>query len=231
MVNADGFLPPDPPAGAAEEYGPALPTLVRYARWLADAGVRRGLLGPRETERLWDRHILNCAAVAELVSPGASLCDVGSGAGLPGVVLAIVRPDIRVTLLEPLLRRSTFLTECVQDLGLDTVSVVRGRAEDWAGRMSADVVTARAVAPLTRLAAWALPLLRPSGELLALKGEGAELELAEADQVLTALGATSRVVARVGSLATVSTTTVIRIQAGTRQVRGEASRRSSRRRR
>ncbi len=161
---------------------------------LADAGVARGLIGPREVPRLWDRHIGNSAwvvlPVPGLVPLGADVADVGAGAGLPGLVWAIVRPDLQVTLIEPLLRRATFLTEAVSALGLDErVAVVRDRAEHLAGRVSFDVVTARAVAPLDRLLGWTLPLLREDGRLLALKGQSAEDEIGAARRVLQRLGA------------------------------------------
>jgi 16S rRNA (guanine527-N7)-methyltransferase len=162
-------------------------TLVHYADLLAGAGVVRGLIGPREVPRLWERHLLNCAVVAELFAPGSRLVDVGSGAGLPGIVLAICRPDLHVVLAEPLLRRTTFLTEAVDALSLDNVRVERVRAEQMSGEM--DAVTARAVAPLDRLARWTLPLLRPGGRLVALKGASAGTELQAALPVLEGLGA------------------------------------------
>src|SRR6185437_14113827 len=135
-----------PPAEAERLFGEHLPAMVRYAELLAGPGVERGLIGPREVDRLWERHLLNCGAVAEVIAPGLDVVDVGSGGGLPGLVLAIARPDLRITLLEPLLRRTVFLSECVEVLGLRNVEVRRGRAEEWAGRVAADVVTARAVA-------------------------------------------------------------------------------------
>ncbi|MDQ1713794.1 MAG: rRNA (guanine527-N7)-methyltransferase [Frankiaceae bacterium] len=157
-----------------------MPLALRYETWLAGPGVDRGLLGPREAARTWDRHLLNSAVVASLLAPGESVVDVGSGAGLPGIPMALARPDCTFVLLEPLLRRATFLAEVVADLGLDAqVSVVRARAEDVAGE-AYDVAVARAVAPLDRLAGWCLPLLRPGGRLLAVKGERAEAEVAAA---------------------------------------------------
>jgi 16S rRNA (guanine527-N7)-methyltransferase len=141
--------------------------------------VERGIIGPREVPRIWGRHLLNCAVVAEPggpVPPGASVIDIGSGGGLPGLVWAICRSDLSVVLLEPLLRRTTFLAEAVDDLGLGNVEVVRGRAEEYGG--FADIVTARAVAPLDRLVAWCLPLVRPGGALLALKGASVAEEIA-----------------------------------------------------
>jgi len=153
--------------------------LESYANWLATDGVIRGLIGPREVERIWDRHLANCAALAELIPSGASVIDIGSGAGLPGLVLAIVRPDCQVTLVEPLLRRSEFLQEVATDLNLTNVEVIRARAEQVKNR-KARIVTARAVAPLERLLGWAMPLVAPGGELLAMKGSNAAQEIADA---------------------------------------------------
>lgn len=160
-------------------FGDRLALARRYARHLTTSGLERGLIGPREAPRVWDRHVLNCAVVAELVPHGARVVDLGSGAGLPGIPLALARPDLAVVLVEPLARRVAWLTEVVEDLGL-VVAVERGRAEEAAVRRKwegADVVTARAVAPLARLAGWALPLLRPGGTLLAIKGESAAAEV------------------------------------------------------
>jgi 16S rRNA (guanine527-N7)-methyltransferase len=180
------------PASAAEVFGPALDRATEYVRLLATDGTVRGLIGPREVPRLWDRHLLNSAAIASLVPQGARVVDVGSGAGLPGIPLALVRPDLAVALLEPLARRVTFLDEVVERLGLTNVTVVRGRAEEGPARRElggADVVTARAVAPLEKLAGWCLPLLRPGGRLLALKGSTAAEELAAAGPLADAADA------------------------------------------
>ena len=160
-----------------------VPGLAQYAVLLAGAGVERGLIGPRELPRLWSRHLVNCAVVAQEATddiPGnASVADVGSGAGLPGVVWALVRPDLTITLVEPLLRRATFLTEVIEQLSLgQRVQVLRARAED-APAASFDVVTARAVARLPQLLAWTLPLCRPGGVVLALKGSNAAAEIEE----------------------------------------------------
>ena len=126
---------PPPPSSVAGVFHARLPLVEAYADWLAGPGIERGLIGPREVPRLWDRHVLNCAALAEVVPPGRRVADVGSGAGLPGLVLAIARPDLRVTLIEPLLRRTTFLEEVVADLGLgEQVTVVRGRADEVPGQ-------------------------------------------------------------------------------------------------
>jgi 16S rRNA (guanine527-N7)-methyltransferase len=157
--------------------GDRLRLATDYAGLLAGDGVVRGLVGPREVPRLWERHLFNCAAVGELIPAGASVIDVGSGAGLPGLVLAIARPDVTVTLVEPLLRRTTFLEEVVASLGLDSVEVVRGRADALHGVRTADVVTARAVAPLATLLDWSMPLVAPTGLLLAMKGASARAEI------------------------------------------------------
>src|SRR6202020_866984 len=189
----------EPPAEASAIFGEALEKACRYAELLATDGVTRGLIGPRETERLWDRHLVNCAVVAELLPERGVLVDIGSGAGLPGVVLAMLRPSLQVILLEPLLRRSVFLEECVAELGLSNATVVRARAEEKAAaHIKADIATARAVAPLDRLGGWAAPLLRPGGELLAIKGQSAEEEIAAAQGVLSRLGVRSAEVLQAG---------------------------------
>ena len=212
---APAALPP-PPVEAIEVFGAALDTARQYAELLATDGVARGLIGPRETSRLWERHLLNCAVVADLVPDRGELVDIGSGAGLPGVVLAMLRPQVRVILLEPMLRRSVFLDECVARLGLTNATVVRGRAEEMAGVIRADIATARAVAPLDRLAGWAAGVLRPGGQILAIKGESAAEELAAAKPVLSRLGARSAEVLRVGHGRVVSATTVVRVVIGGR---------------
>ena len=207
-------VPADGPE-AAEVFGAALDQARRYAELLATDGVTRGLIGPRETERLWDRHLLNCAVVAELLPEHGVLVDIGSGAGLPGVVLAMLRPSLRVILLEPLLRRSVFLEECVAELGLSNATVLRARAEEKAAaHIEADIATARAVAPLDRLAGWAARLLRPGGELLALKGQSAGEEIAAAQPVLSRLGVRSAEVLQAGHGRVVMATTVVRVVMG-----------------
>lgn len=187
---------PDPPDSAVAVFGAALPVLRTYAELLATDGVQRGLIGPREVPRLWSRHLLNCAALTELVPQGAHVADVGSGAGLPGLVLAGQRPDLRVTLVEPLLRRATFLAEAVDRLGLAHVTVLRARAEELAGSLTADVVTARAVAALPTLIGWTAPLLTPDGQLLALKGESAAQEVADAAAELARHRLTAQILPR-----------------------------------
>lgn len=179
-------------------FGEQLPLVVRYADLLVGPGVERGLIGPREAPRLWDRHLLNCAVVVSRIPEHATVADVGSGAGLPGLVWAIMRPDLHVTLIEPVLRRTTFLEEAVDELELAGVTVQRSRAEDAAGGF--DVVTARAVAPLEKLAGWCLPLVRPGGVLLALKGRTAEEEVSASTRALHKMGATDIVVTSYGDL-------------------------------
>lgn len=206
---------PQAPEEARTVFGEVFPEAVRYAELLADAGVRRGLIGPREVPRLWERHLLNCAVLSEVVPAGVTVCDVGSGAGLPGIPLALVRPDLKITLLEPLLRRTNFLQEVVELLGLDHVTVVRGRAEEVLGKLPpVHVVTARAVAPLDRLAGWGVPLLRPYGEMLALKGDTAEEELQGARAALSKLGVVQTSVLHVGEGIVDPLSTVVRVEVG-----------------
>jgi 16S rRNA (guanine527-N7)-methyltransferase len=182
---------------------------MAYSDILATRGVEQGLLGPHEVPRLWDRHLLNCAVVAELIDQRRStLLDLGSGAGLPGLVLAMVLPEMEVTLLEPMERRCRFLAECVAELALPNASVLRGRAEDVA--VQADVVTARAVAPLPRLAGLAMGLVRPGGVVLAVKGRTAVDELKAARPILRRLGARDAEVVWAGHGKVVPATTVVR---------------------
>lgn len=204
---------PAPPAAAGEVFGTALSLATRYADLLVGAGVERGLIGPREADRIWDRHLLNCAVVAPAIPAGATVYDVGSGAGLPGLVLAIVRPDLRLLLVEPLERRVTFLTEAIALLGLGHVEVCRARADEVRAP-AADVVVARAVAPLGRLAGWCLPMVRPGGTFVAMKGARAADELAAAEPVLTRLGATAWRIAQMGLDVIEHPTTVVVVTAG-----------------
>ena len=198
-----------PPPGAAVVFGSALDGAQAFARILATRGVEQGLIGPHEVPRLWDRHLLNCAVVAELIDGRTrTLIDIGSGAGLPGIVLAMVRPELRVTLLEPMERRCRFLSECVDALGLANASVLRGRAED--ATLRADVATARAVAPLDRLAELAVGVVRPGGLVLAIKGQTAAGELRKARPVLRRIGARGAEVVRAGQGKVDPATTVVR---------------------
>jgi 16S rRNA (guanine527-N7)-methyltransferase len=180
------------PAAVGELYGEAVGTIEAYVSVLATRGVEWGLIGPREVPRLWERHILNSAAIAGLIPSGATVVDVGSGAGLPGIPLAVLRPDLDVVLLEPLLRRADFLIQTVEELGLDDrVRVVRGRAEEH--KSSYDVVMCRAVAPLGKLIGWTTRLFLPDGELLAMKGSSAPDEVAAARRELARAGAEASV--------------------------------------
>ncbi|PHX60785.1 MAG: 16S rRNA (guanine(527)-N(7))-methyltransferase RsmG [Actinobacteria bacterium] len=186
-----------PPADSLPDWlQPAYPGLVAFAEILATAGVEQGLIGPRELPRIWSRHLLNCAVVADpaegLIPTGALVADVGSGAGLPGLVWALARTDLKLVLIEPLLRRANFLTTVVSELGIgEQVKVTRVRAEDlakqggWAG---VDLVTARAVAPLLKLLSWTVPLLRTGGSLVAFKGSSVATEFSEAAAVAASLG-------------------------------------------
>jgi 16S rRNA (guanine527-N7)-methyltransferase len=173
--------------------------MQRYAELLADAGVVRGLIGPREVPRLWERHLLNCVAVASLIPQDAAVADIGSGAGLPGLVLAIVRNDLRMTLIEPMARRVAFLEECATALGLDNTGVVRARAEELHGVLEVTTVVARAVSPLKTLIPLALPLLLPGGQLVALKGASVGGELDQARAVLKQWPGSTITVVRAGA--------------------------------
>ena len=178
---------PVPAVAAAMFPNGRLPLAIRYAELLATEGVIRGLIGPREAPRLWDRHLVNCALLSPALPEGATVVDIGSGAGLPGLVIAIARPDLSITLVEPLLRRTTFLEEVVAELGLSNVTVVRGRADLLHGKATYDVVTSRAVAPLERLLGWSMPLVAPRGALVAMKGSSAADEVAAAGPTLAKL--------------------------------------------
>lgn len=202
---------PAMPAIGRAVFGDAAAKAELYANLLAGPGVERGLLGPNEVPRIWERHLLNSAVVAELVPGPCSLVDLGSGAGLPGIVLALLLPDSEVILLEPALRRATFLEECVAELALANARVVRARAEQMAGELAADVVTARAVAPLDRLAALAVGLLKPGGILLAVKGAKASAEVRDAQAALRRLGLRDAEVLVAGSGKVDPAATVVRL--------------------
>ena len=222
---------PPPPDAAGKIFGDRIGVAERYAGLLADMGVEWGLIGPREVERLWDRHLLNCAAVTELLEPGERVADIGSGAGLPGLPVAIAKPEVRVVLVESLSRRAEFLRMAVADLGLD-VEVIRGRAEDAAVREAAggcDAVVSRAVASLDKLTRWSLPLLRPGGRMVAIKGEGASDELLEHRRVMTALGAFDARVVECGASCLSPPTTVVVARRGKPEAARQPSRRRSKR--
>jgi len=189
-------------------FGSRLPLAQEYHDSLATDGSTRGFIGPREVPRLWERHILNCAVIEQVIPEGTTVIDVGSGAGLPGIPLAIARPDLHITLIEPLLKRYNYLNEVTEKLGLDNVTVLRGRAEEGPIKkavVGADVVTSRAVAPLGRLAKWSLPLVRKGGEMIALKGSSVHEELErDAADIQKAGGGKAEVT-------TVHGTTIIRV--------------------
>lgn len=190
---------PPAPAVAREVFATSLGAAERFADLLAREATVRGLIGPREVPRLWERHLLNCAVITELMPENSTVCDIGSGAGLPGIALALRRSDLHLTLVEPLLRRTTFLEQVVSTMGLSNVTVHRGRAEELHGRAVFDVVTSRAVAPLERLSRWSLPLVRPGGTFLAMKGASASAELSSVRMVLEGLGGVDAQVRTVGA--------------------------------
>ncbi|MGQ0629906.1 MAG: 16S rRNA (guanine(527)-N(7))-methyltransferase RsmG [Sporichthyaceae bacterium] len=199
------------PAEARVVFGAALALAQTYRDLLAGDGVLRGLIGPREVPRLWDRHLVNCAVLAADLPAGVRVADVGSGAGLPGVVIALCRPDVHLTLIDPLLRRTEFLAEVVTQLGLDNVEIVRGRAEDVkALRRSFPVVTSRAVAPLDRLLAICTPVIARPGRMLAIKGAGAQDEIDAASGMFARWSATARVL-RLGEGVLAQPTTVVEV--------------------
>ncbi|HTW16215.1 MAG TPA: 16S rRNA (guanine(527)-N(7))-methyltransferase RsmG [Nocardioides sp.] len=187
------------------------PLAEQYAALLATDGVVRGLIGPREAPRLWDRHLLNCAVLGDLLPPEATVADIGSGAGLPGLVLAVARPDLRMTLIEPLLRRTIFLEEVVAELALDNVEVIRGRADALHGQRRFDVVTSRAVAPLERLLDWSMPLVAPTGALVAMKGSSVDDEIRSAEAALSRWGCAPPEVVTLGEGVLSSTTVALRV--------------------
>ena len=202
---------PPAPEVAREIFGAALPAAERYVARLASDGVTRGLIGPREVPRLWERHVLNSAAVAEAVPTGARVVDVGSGAGLPGIPLALARPDLTLTLVEPMARRVEFLEETVAELGAPW-RVVRGRAEEKSVAAAVgpvDVVTARAVAALPRLVAWCRGLLWPGTQLVALVGAKAIEELPAMRPELEAAGMRDIEARAVGAALGEAATTVV----------------------
>lgn len=194
-----------------EYLGAAYPAVARFGEMLRDEGVLRGLIGPREVPILWERHLLNSAAVAQFLPETGRLIDVGSGAGLPGVVLAAMLPEVEVVLVEPMERRTDWLTEVVDALGLTNVVVRRARAEELHGQLLADAVTARAVAPLDRLCRWTLPLLVRGGELIAMKGRQASDEVVGAAAAIRKLGGGTAEILTAGTIAGVDETTVVRI--------------------
>lgn len=222
---ADTVKPPiepqDPPelsgdllAAAEELFGDRIDLAVRFVEHLSSTGIEWGLLGPREVPRLWERHVLNCAVVGDLLPDGALVADVGSGAGLPGLALALARPDCQLILIEPLERRVSWLDMVVDDLGLENVDVVRARSEQVVGNIVVDIVTARAVSALKSLVPLTLPLLQGSGELLAIKGRSAADEVKSAVKVLKKHKASTPVIEIVGEDLLAEPTTVVRVRVG-----------------
>ncbi|WDF33368.1 16S rRNA (guanine(527)-N(7))-methyltransferase RsmG [Arthrobacter agilis] len=220
MTDAD---PQDPSTGGAPEataeeqvaaktvFGDRLDIAQGFVEHLATSGIERGLLGPREVPRLWSRHVLNCAVIADLMSQDSTVVDVGSGAGLPGLAIAIARPDLQLHLVEPLERRVIWLSEVVEALALGNVTVHRARAEQVIGTLSGDYVTARAVSALTTLAGWTLPLAVTGGEVLAIKGRSAGEEIEKARKVIRKLGGGRPEVVTAGQGVLQEPTTVVRI--------------------
>lgn len=189
-------------------FGAAWDALSAFHAMLASEGVLRGLVGPREVSRLWERHLLNSAAVVPFLPQEGTIVDVGSGAGLPGVVVAAMRPDQSVVLLEPMERRVDWLREVASRLELGNVEVVRGRAPEIG--LKADVVTARAVAGLEKLYRWTVPLLRPGGTLVALKGSRAAEEVEASTKVGAQLGVSGVEVLTATTLEGAEATTIVR---------------------
>jgi 16S rRNA (guanine527-N7)-methyltransferase len=206
---------PATPSSARLVFGEHLGTAEQFAALLCTTGIAHGLIGPRESSRIWERHLLNCAVVAELIPVSSSqsrLIDVGSGAGLPGLAIAIARPDLEVHLVEPLARRTAWLEETVRELGLANAMVHTARAENLWGTLRAPWVTARAVTKIVQLAQWTLPLIESPGAVLALKGSSAEAELAQAEPALRRLGASGTAILTAGATRLAEPTTVMRLE-------------------
>lgn len=206
---------------ATRLFGDRLPLAERFTGLLAEHGQERGLIGPREVDRLWERHVLNCALMVDSIDPSVrALADIGSGAGLPGVIIAIARPQLHVTLVETMQRRCAWLDEVNAELGLD-YEVVRARAEELRGERTFDAVTARAVAALDKLAKWTLPLVADGGELLAMKGSSAAQEIEKAQPVLRRLGGVDPRIEQHGHGEVEVPTTVVRVRKQTPARKGE----------
>lgn len=203
---------PQPPEYVEKIFGERTPLAIAYCQSLATDGHIRGFMGPREIPRLWERHILNCAVIGEAMGENKKVVDIGSGAGLPGIPLAIARPDLSITLIEPLLKRSTYLAEVVEFLSLGNVTVIRGRAEEKNIRnevQGADIVTSRAVAPLGKLAQWSLPLVRKNGLMIAMKGSSVAEEIERDAQDIRAAGGGKPRIEYVGEKILIEPTTLV----------------------
>lgn len=205
---------PNPPAGTAEFLGDAYPTVAKFAELLCAQGQLRGLIGPKEIPNLWERHLLNCAAVVRYLPLTGQLIDLGSGGGLPGIVIAAMRPEQGITLIESMLRRTTWLNEVATELELANVTIIRGRAEDLGDKVKGVAVTARAVAPLGKLLTWARPLLLPGGELVALKGANAPNEIPSPAELARNGWAAAQII-QAQPLPTVAPTTVVQVRRAT----------------
>lgn len=218
MSGIDDATPPATPEIAEVIFGGRIDVAEHFVALLATTGISHGLIGPREGPRLWDRHLLNCAVVQQLISSeqsGQRVIDVGSGAGLPGLPIAIARPELEVHLVEPLARRTAWLTDTVAELGLDNVIVHTTRAESLWGTLQARWVTARAVTTIVKLAQWCFPLLEGPGSLLAIKGSRAVEELADSEVALRRLGAVRATTTRVGDGVLEQPTVVLRVDLAT----------------
>ncbi|WP_251152954.1 16S rRNA (guanine(527)-N(7))-methyltransferase RsmG [Cellulosimicrobium sp. Marseille-Q4280] len=202
----------------AAYFGDAYPQVATYARRLEDEGELRGLIGPREVPRIWDRHILNSAAVVPFLPESGLIADIGSGAGLPGIVVAALRPEASVYLVEPMERRCAWLTEIADDLGLANIEVKRGRAEEFHGAFECDAVTSRAVASLDKLVRMSMPLVRPGGEMIVLKGRNVAQEVDPARKAIRKFKGSDPEIFDAPTIPGVESTTVVRIvrQTGTR---------------
>ncbi|WP_020017334.1 16S rRNA (guanine(527)-N(7))-methyltransferase RsmG [Promicromonospora sukumoe] len=192
--------------------GGAYDGVARYAELLRDQGELRGLIGPREVPRIWERHILNSAAVVPYLPASGSVADIGSGAGLPGIVIAVMRPELDVILVEPMERRTIWLAEVVAELGLTNVQVKRGRAEEYHDAFEADAVTSRAVAALSKLVRMSMPLVRVGGELVILKGRNVAQEIEPARKVLRKFAAAEPEILEGSTVAGVEATTILRVR-------------------
>ncbi|MCK0116020.1 16S rRNA (guanine(527)-N(7))-methyltransferase RsmG [Isoptericola sp. S6320L] len=210
MVDTDEVMGTS--AAVRDYFGEHYDAVSRFHARLRDEGEVRGLIGPREVDRLWERHILNSAAVVPFLASAGSVADIGSGAGLPGIVIAILRPDAQVHLIEPMERRTTWLEEVVADLGLANVVVKRGRAEEYDGALEVDAVTSRAVAALSKLARISLPLVRSGGELVILKGRNVEQEIEPARKILRKLTVGEPEILEGRTIDGVESTTVLRVR-------------------
>jgi 16S rRNA (guanine527-N7)-methyltransferase len=197
-----------------EFLGEGYDTLVRFHDRLRDEGETRGLIGPREVARLWERHILNSAAVVPYLAGASSVADVGSGAGLPGIVVATLRPDLEVHLIEPMERRTAWLIEIADDLGLANVQVKRGRVEEYHDALEVDIVTSRAVAALSKLARMSLPLVHRGGAMVVLKGRNVAQEIEPARKVLRSFKASDPEILEGSTVPGVESTTIVRIRRG-----------------